>query len=104
MRAIAITLVLCACSGTPTQRDSGMSPTTTPCGAGDLSCNAATEICVVETPVGPGEQVACKPLPAECGDDRSCACAGFTLCQSPFDFCSERAEPNTIVCECVQCQ
>jgi hypothetical protein len=78
--------------------------TMTPCGAGDLSCNEATEICVVNTPVGPGEQVSCMPLPAGCATDRTCGCVGATLCVGSFDVCSERAAPNTIACECPSCQ
>ena len=70
----------------------------------DLRCNAATEICVVSTPVGPAETSSCEPLPDGCQADRTCGCAGAELCTGAFDTCSESEAENTIVCECPQCQ
>jgi hypothetical protein len=70
----------------------------------DLRCNAATEICVVSTPVGPAETSACEPLPDGCQAERTCGCAGAELCTGAFDTCSESEAENTIVCECPECQ
>jgi hypothetical protein len=70
----------------------------------DLKCNAATEICVVRTPVGPAETSSCQPLPEGCEAERTCGCAGTELCTGSFDTCSEGETENTIVCECLECQ
>ena len=105
MRRLAFVLIVCAaCSDDAQSPTADAPPAMTNCGAGDLTCNAATEICVVQTPVGPSEQFACMPLPAGCANDRTCGCAGDTLCVGSFNTCSERAVPNTIACECLQCQ
>ena len=104
MRRLVVVLAVfvVACGG-----DDGVpgvdAPTTTGCGTGP-PCDFATEICVVSTPVGPGETYGCEPLPAGCSGDRTCGCAGPTLCTGAFDTCTERTEPNTIACECPQCQ
>lgn len=103
-------IVLAACSGgdggTPADASSGdgldASPDTTACGT--MQCQAASQICVIETPVGPGQRYSCQDVPAACTSDRSCACAGATLCAGTFDVCSDAPDDNTIVCECPQCQ
>jgi hypothetical protein len=77
-------------------------PRPTPCGP-DLSCDASRQICVSRGPVGPSVVYACEPVPAGCELDRSCGCAGTSLCQPPFDACSEVAR-NEIFCECGMCQ
>jgi len=66
-------------------------------------CDSATEICVMMTPVGPGNRYECRPLPAGCENDRSCDCTGAALCTPPFDTCSETAA-NHIICGCPGCQ
>lgn len=77
-------------------------PGRTPCGPG-LTCDATTEICVARSPVGPAIVHECQPIPSGCEDDRSCGCAGQTLCSAPFDACFERAA-NALECVCLQCQ
>ena len=78
---------------------------TTPCPpTADLECDTATEICVVQTPVGPGMTSSCEPVPDGCEADRTCDCAGDDLCKGAFDTCSEGTAENTIVCECPECQ
>lgn len=110
--AIALALVLLVASAcgddSPTRPlgDGGLdAPTgTTACPEGaDLSCDAPTEICVITTPRGPAEVASCEPVPQGCEADRSCRCAGPTLCQSPYDSCSESAD-NTLTCSCLNCQ
>ena len=75
----------------------------TACGP-SLTCSAATEICVESGPVGPSSTFACKPVPAGCATNRSCACAGSTLCTGAFNTCHDVNTPNTIYCECPNCQ
>ena len=77
-------------------------PRPTPCGP-DLSCDSASEICVSHGPVGPAVLYACEPVPAGCESNRSCECAGATLCQPPFATCRDGG-PNAIFCDCPQCQ
>jgi hypothetical protein len=77
-------------------------PRPTPCGP-DLSCDSASEMCVSRGPVGPSVVYACDAVPAGCETDRTCACAGASLCQPPFDSCRDAAK-NEIFCECLQCQ
>jgi hypothetical protein len=78
---------------------------TTPCPpTADLECDSATEICVVQTPIGPAETSSCQPVPAGCDAERDCECAGAEICTGSFDTCSEDRGANTIVCECPQCQ
>jgi hypothetical protein len=74
----------------------------TPCGPG-LTCDGAAEICVSREPVGPAIIYECRPVPAGCELDRTCACAGTKLCQPPFDLCSD-AGSNAIDCVCPLCQ
>ncbi len=78
------------------------STTRTPCGPA-LSCDTATEICVAREPVGPAITYACEPVPPGCESDRSCRCAGASLCQGAFSTCAD-AGPNAITCECPLCQ
>ncbi len=56
-------------------------PPRTPCGP-ELVCDSASEICVRrETgPVGLIEAFTCEPVPTGCESDRSCGCAGASLC------------------------
>ncbi len=74
----------------------------TPCGP-QLSCDSTSEVCVTHGPVGPAVLYACEPVPSGCESDRSCACAGASLCRAPFDTCQDEA-PNAIFCDCVGCQ
>ena len=101
-RIIVFAMFVAACGG-----DGGTpgpdAPSSTGCGTGP-PCNYATEICVISTPVGPGESYACQPLPAGCDDDRTCGCVGATLCTGAFDTCTDRIPENTVACECPQCQ
>ena len=78
------------------------SSTPSPCGPA-LSCDTATEVCVAREPVGPAIIYACDPVPAGCESDRSCRCAGASLCQGAFGTCAD-AGPNSITCECPLCQ
>lgn len=82
--------------------DAPVGSTACPEGA-DLACDAPTEVCVISTPRGPAAVASCEPVPAGCETDRSCRCAGPTLCQSPYDSCSETAD-NTLTCSCLNCQ
>jgi hypothetical protein len=73
---------------------------TTPCGP-DLECDTAAEVCVSNVPLG--EIIyACRPVPGGCQDNRSCACTGDTLCQTPFTACSDQGA-NAIGCSCLTC-
>jgi len=81
-------ILACLSSGTPT-----------PCGP-DLSCDSASQICVRREQGGPGVIYACEPVPAGCEADRSCGCAGTSLCQ-PFPCQDEGA--NSIACVCPAC-
>src|SRR5262245_53107503 len=75
----------------------------TACGSTGLTCDYATEICV-QTPVRPAETYECRPVPSDCASTRSCACVAVALCTGSFNTCSDRSEPNTVACECPQCQ
>lgn len=92
----------CPDDGDPGRSCADAGPQTTACGM--MQCETASQICVIETPVGPGQSYSCQDVPAACASDRSCACAGATLCSGAFDVCSDGADDNTIVCECPQCQ
>jgi hypothetical protein len=74
-----------------------------PCGP-DLTCDATTEICVQRSPVGPAITYACDLIPAGCQDDRTCACAGPSLCTGAFGTCEDLPDPDTLACICPQCQ
>ena len=78
------------------------SSTSTPCGS-TLSCDTASQVCVAREPVGPAVIHACEPVPAGCEADRSCRCAGASLCQGTFSTCVD-AGPNSITCVCPRCQ
>jgi len=73
------------------------SSTPTSCGP-ELSCDTASEVCVVRQDGGPGVFYACEPVPAGCESDRSCRCAGAGLCPPPFR-CADDG-PNSITCGC----
>lgn len=74
-----------------------------PCGP-RLRCNPRTEICVQREPVGPAIVFDCEPVPAGCRSDRTCACAGASICSGAFDVCHDVPELDTISCECPECQ
>ena len=71
---------------------------------GTETCDVATQLCVTRTPVGPGQSFTCEPVPAGCQTDRSCACVQATVCTGGFSTCTDSADPDTVVCECPQCQ
>ncbi len=52
---------------------------------------------------GPAVVRTCEPVPAGCESDRTCACAGASLCPPPFDTCRDLGR-NTMSCDCPQCQ
>ncbi len=68
-----------------------------------LTCDGATEMCVSRQPIGPAVVYECVPVPSGCELDRTCACAGATLCESPFDACTDTGTA-AIDCECLACQ
>jgi hypothetical protein len=75
------------------------------CGPNRLvTCNPRTEICVRREPVGPASVFACEPVPDGCQGERTCSCAGESLCTGAFGVCHDVPEPDTILCECPQCQ
>jgi hypothetical protein len=76
-------------------------PNPTPCG-GNSTCDPFTDVCVATSPIGPAIQYSCEPIPAGCEQDRSCSCAGVSLCSPPYDTCTDQG-PNSISCECLQC-
>jgi hypothetical protein len=71
---------------------------------GTETCDVATQLCVVRTPVGPAQSFTCEPVPARCAADRSCACVQATVCTGGFSRCTDAADPDTVTCECPQCQ
>src|SRR5262245_52158548 len=74
-------LILWVIAGGCGHHDGGVdAPASTACGSQGLRCDYATQICVVQTPVGPGETYTRVSIPAACRSDRSCGCAGSTLC------------------------
>lgn len=88
------------CPGPPT---CGCAPPAgIPCGPA-LTCDGATEICVSRQPVGPAVVYECVAAPSGCELERTCACAGATLCQAPFDTCTD-VGAAAIDCECPACQ
>src|SRR5438309_140555 len=60
----------------------------TPCGP-TLSCDTASEVCVAREHGGPAVDYACEPVPAGCESDRSCSCAGASLCQGVSGACRD---------------
>ena len=112
----------CGCASQPTRADDGthelnsgpgivqcvanmcqttFPPAPTPCGP--KSCDPLTEVCVARSPIGPSIQYDCQPIPSGCDQDRTCSCAGVSLCTAPFTSCSEQG-PNQLSCECLLCQ
>jgi hypothetical protein len=77
-------------------------PGATPCGP-VLTCDGASEVCVSREPVGPAIVYDCRPVPVGCELDRTCACAGASFCQPPFDVCNDTGV-NAIDCVCPLCQ
>lgn len=92
-----------AASDSPTQADAP-TPDALAITCGAVTCDAATEICVVRTPVGPSQSYTCEPVPPDCAGDHSCACVHKTLCTGSYSTCTDPSDPDTIVCECTQCQ
>lgn len=76
-------------------------PCGTPCGSSGVSCKIDTEVCVIDQ--GWAESASCKPVPADCVNQRDCACLGKALCNDAFNLCIDSALPNTISCECPNC-
>jgi hypothetical protein len=70
----------------------------TPCG--DTWCDPATEICVSRSAFVVTHE--CESVPAGCESDRTCGCAAATLCEDPFNACSDTG-PNAIDCACPAC-
>jgi hypothetical protein len=73
------------------------------CGPNGLGCDAATEICVSKEPVGPAIIYECKPVPAGCDNDRTCACLASTLCAPGYDSCFDD-DADVLQCVCPFCQ
>lgn len=75
--------------------------TTTPCGS--TSCKTASEVCVQL--LGLKASYACRPVPPQCGRDRSCACLGSRVCSGgAYVMCTDvKSAPNTVSCECPNC-
>jgi hypothetical protein len=100
LRAIALVMLMAACGA---DDHGGIdAPTSTVCGTG--SPCGPTQICVIRTPIGPGQSYTCEAVPVGCTHDRTCGCLGAALCSGSFDTCSSADVPNTINCECPQCQ
>jgi hypothetical protein len=75
----------------------------TPCGPQGMQCDAATEICVARTPVGPAIVYNCVAVPPGCEGSRTCSCVAATLCTSGFNRCLDTGN-NSVTCECPMCQ
>lgn len=75
----------------------------TPCGP-ERVCETASEVCVQRGPMGAHTDYACDPVPAECVADRTCACLGPHVCTGAFRACWDLPPPNTISCDCPDCQ
>lgn len=88
-------------AGKPDSTTGGDGSAATACGP-TLKCLTATEICVVMAEEL-GWTYSCKPVPAGCETDRTCACAGKTLCTGAFNLCVSGSSNNTITCECPAC-
>jgi hypothetical protein len=75
-----------------------------PCG-GKLgqTCNAATEVCVIEAALV-SNTGHCRPVPAACGslNARDCSCLD-SMCTGQNSLCIDANTPNTILCECPNC-
>jgi hypothetical protein len=78
-------------------------PDRTPCGP-ELVCETSEQVCVERGPMGARTDYACDPVPAECVADRTCACVGPYLCTGAFRACWDLPAPNTISCDCPDCQ
>jgi hypothetical protein len=76
--------------------------TVTVCGT--KTCNASTEICVQKEPVGPSISYDCVAVPAGCETNRTCACVKSTVCVGAYNVCTDINTPNTVHCECPNCQ
>jgi len=76
-------------------------PLRTPCGK--MSCNRATQICVIRSGIGPALQPRCEPVPDGCAADRSCDCVGTVLCTDLTNECHDKDADNTILCDCPFC-
>ena len=75
----------------------------TPCGSGFCS---GLQVCVGKTPVGPTTTYSCESVIKGCegASLRNCACLGQALCTGSFNVCTDSKLPNTILCECPNCQ
>jgi hypothetical protein len=76
--------------------------TVTVCGT--KTCNPSKEICVEKTPVGPSTSYECIAVPAGCETNRTCACVKSAVCVGAYNVCTDINTPNTIRCECPNCQ
>ena len=74
---------------------------TSACGPSGLTCDLASEVCVGN--VSFTVEHRCRPLPADCENDRVCGCVGATLCEQPFYLCTDSPEENTVTCVCPAC-
>lgn len=74
-----------------------------------LSCNVVPEcetcpagtMCVTKQAQLP-TQPTCEPIPAECGGEVDCKCAGKLVCTDMFNACND-AGGNALVCNCPAC-
>jgi len=70
----------------------------TPCG--NITC-AENQICVRNAAWQTSYH--CKPVPKGCENDRSCKCAGKSLCAGGFSLCNDNSAKSTITCSCPAC-
>ncbi len=75
---------------------------TTTCG--NKTCNASLQICVEKAPVGPAISYECVAVPNGCENNRTCACVKSTICVGAYNVCTDVNTPNTVHCECPNCQ
>jgi hypothetical protein len=67
-----------------------------------MACDAQQTICV-RTETQLGNVFRCIDVPAACGPNRTCACAGSVACVAPYRTCTESGGGTQLNCSCPNC-
>lgn len=70
--------------------------------SGCADCDGTTQLCVANDDPG-GTSYHCASLAPDCGSDRTCACAGKTVCVGGDSACNDNVNDGALHCGCPAC-